>query len=140
MKKLKARRNVYLEEFDIEVKPYLNMDEINTIVEAVKDMTDYVERMALINMFVVKNATNMSDDDFAKLDVNLVVTSGFLYKVLGVVENLDMVYDCIAMYDGADYKIGVFLDKMLEEIQNMEKNAPKEGQLSELLNFIKEYK
>ena len=75
MKELKVNKeNVYLEEYDVYVKPYLTLSEKNYIYIELKDIDDYFERKIREIQLVASFCYNLEDG--TEIDCELIEASG----------------------------------------------------------------
>lgn len=75
MKELKVNKeNVYLEEYDVYVKPYLTLSEKNYVYTELKDIDDYFERKIREIQLVASLCYNLEDG--TEIDCGLIESSG----------------------------------------------------------------
>lgn len=91
MKQLKKMNAVYLEEYDVEVNPYLTTAQIQQIIDAVKKFDNWADREMNKNMLILFHATNIGQDGLEANDYELLETSGLIASVLKEIRNLDKI-------------------------------------------------
>ena len=67
MKKLTVPENIYLEKFDVNVKPYLSYAEIQAISKAVNNFDSWAEREVNLDMLLLHFATDIKDNVLQEL-------------------------------------------------------------------------
>lgn len=99
MKELKKPENVYLEEYDISVKPYLSYDEIQVILNAVDKFDKWSERQTNIDVLMLYFCTDIGKDKIEEIGHETLLASGLINAVRWNIDNINEVYDGIAYND-----------------------------------------
>ena len=95
MKEIKAMDKVYLEEYDVNVNPYLTYAQIQAIVNGVKGLDSWAEREQNIDMCVLAFATDIPTEKLEELGHDALLQSGLINAVCGEIKNLFSVYEAI---------------------------------------------
>ena len=95
MKEIKAANNVYLEEFDVQVNPYLTYAQIQAIVNGVKELDSWAEREQNIDMCVLAFATDIPTEKLEELGHDLLLQSGLINAVMWEIKNYHSIYEAI---------------------------------------------
>ena len=95
MKEIKAMDKVYLEEFDVNVNPYLTYAQIQAIVNGVKGLDSWAEREQNIDMCVLAFATDIPTEKLEEVGHDALLQSGLINAVCGEIKNLFSVYEAI---------------------------------------------
>lgn len=99
MKELKKPENVYLEKYDISVKPYLSYDEIQVILNAVEQFDTWSERQTNIDVLMLYFCTDIGKDKIEEIGHELLLSSGLIDDVRRKVANMNEVYAGLAYND-----------------------------------------
>lgn len=138
MKKLDKIKDVYLEKYDIHVRPYLTMDEIREIVIRALDENDFVEREVFINSCIVARCSDIPEEEMEQLTYGDLVQSGLLEDVLSVVKNANDIARFIEKNESVDNQVKIFLKELIKEIKKMDKKLPTGEELGKGLELLKE--
>lgn len=96
MKELQKPERIYIEEFDIYVKPRLSDAEIQQIANNVIKFKTWAEREKTMNLMMFIYATEISDEDeINALDYDLMNECGVFNTVWNTIHNADSILDAI---------------------------------------------
>ena len=157
MKELTMPRDVYLEEYDLNVRPYLTMEEIMSIGNLAVQTDNVVEQEMTIAMNVLICCTNLNVEDFQQtdesvdvLDISDLMIAGVWEGVKKEVANITLVYDYVDYFQSPQIAIAKFLNTTLPNmVDKYVDRLPKDGEwegvleqlpssLIEVLNIAKE--
>lgn len=157
MKELTMPRDVYLEEYDLNVRPYLTMEEIMSIGNLAVQTDNVLEQEMTIAMNVLICCTNLNVEDFQQtdervdvLDISDLMIAGVWESVKKEVANITLVYDYVDYFQSPQIAIAKFLNTTLPNmVDKYVDRLPKDGEwegvleqlpssLIEVLNIAKE--
>lgn len=126
MKELKLCGNIYNEDFEVEIRPYITKSEKSQIVEKMLEIDDYFDRQLYLDSAILSVCVNITE----KLDYDVVKTSGFLNVVKDYVqEDIKEIYNAIKYYESVDISVKKtlttltsFIDKGLNILPPKEKS------------------
>lgn len=96
MKELQKPERIYIEEFDIYVKPRLSDAEIQQIANNVIKFKTWAERERTMNLMMFIYATEISDEDeINALDYDLMNECGVFSAVWSTIQNAYSILDAI---------------------------------------------
>ena len=96
MKELQKPERIYIEKFDIYVKPRLSDAEIQQIANNVIKFKTWAERERTMNLMMFIYATEISDeDDINALDYDLMNECGVFSAVWNTIHNASSILDAI---------------------------------------------
>lgn len=96
MKELQKPERIYIEEFDIYVKPRLSDAEIQQIANNVIKFKTWAEREKTMNLMMFIYATEISDEDeINALDYDLMNECGVFSAVWSTIHNAHSILDAI---------------------------------------------
>lgn len=96
MKELQKPERIYIEKFDIYVKPRLSDAEIQQIANNVIKFKTWAERERTMNLMMFIYATEISDEDeINALDYDLMNECGIFNTVWNTIHNADSILDAI---------------------------------------------
>lgn len=96
MKELQKPERIYIEEFDIYVKPRLSDAEIQQIANNVIKFKTWAERERTMNLMIFIYATEISDEDeINALDYDLMNECGVFNTVWNTIHNAYSILDAI---------------------------------------------
>ena len=132
MKELQKPERIYIEEFDIYVKPRLSDAEIQQIANNVIKFKTWAERERTMNLMMFIYATEMSDEDeINALDYDLMNECGVFSAVWSTVHNAYSILDAIEFSESillALSQIAENLPEMLKPIGEVLKRHGKSTQ------------
>ena len=115
MKDISKLPPIYLEKYDIEVNPYLTYSQIQQIVNAVIGSDSWAERNQIIDLLILKHATNITIQEIEHYGHDLLLTSGLIDAVCGEVVNLSEVYKAIEYTESTARALA----QILKELPNL---------------------
>lgn len=132
MKELQKPERIYIEEFDIYVKPRLSDAEIQQIANNVIKFKTWAERERTMNLMMFIYATEISDEDeINALDYDLMNECGVFSEVWNTIHNADSILDAIEFSESillALSQIAENLPEMLKPIGEVLKRHGKPTQ------------
>lgn len=115
MKEIKNINNIYLNEFDVEVTPYLSYAQIQSIVNAVCKFDTWSDRQQNIDVLLLHHATNITVEEIEKYGHETFLQSGLLDEVKMNIKNLNQVYESIEYTQSTQRALA----QILKELPNM---------------------
>ena len=132
MKELQKPERIYIEEFDIYVKPRLSDAEIQQIANNVIKFKTWAERERTMNLMMFIYATEISDEDeINALDYDLMNECGVFNTVWNTIHNAHSILDAIEFSESillALSQIAENLPEMLKPIGEVLKRHDKSTQ------------
>lgn len=132
MKELQKPERIYIEKFDIYVKPRLSDAEIQQIANNVIKFKTWAERERTMNLMMFIYATEMSDEDeINALDYDLMNECGVFNTVWNTIHNASSILDAIEFSESillALSQIAENLPEMLKPIGEVLKRHGKSTQ------------
>lgn len=132
MKELQKPERIYIEEFDIYVKPRLSDAEIQQIANNVIKFKTWAERERTMNLMMFIYATEISDEDeINALDYDLMNECGVFNTVWNTIHNAYSILDAIEFSEStllALSQIAENLPEMLKPIGEVLKRHGKSTQ------------
>ena len=132
MKELQKPERIYIEKFDIYVKPRLSDAEIQQIANNVIKFKTWAERERTMNLMMFIYATEISDEDeINALDYDLMNECGVLNTVWNTIQNAYSILDAIEFSESillALSQIAENLPEMLKPIGEVLKRHGKSTQ------------
>lgn len=123
-----VEKSIYLKEFDIHVKKYLHPEQIQNIIQSLKEFKTWASREQNINMLILYYVTDIPKEELEKMDYSLIVSSGMMDAVKQNIENLQDLYNGIEWTESLQRSFSMFLkeapallkplQKILEERTN----------------------
>lgn len=125
MKELKVK-NVYLEKYDVEVKPYLTYAEVQAIINGVKKFETWTERETCKDMMLMVYATNIGAEVLEEIGHDTLLQSGLIDAVRSSVANFEDVDRGIAYEESATKSLRTLATKLpeiTEKLKEVNKGA-----------------
>lgn len=144
----------YSEKFDINIEPFIKVDDVVDIAETALTMDNPMEQEICIAVNVIRECTDANVDDYLdNLDVNKILYSGLWDEVKSHIKNVHDIYIYIGKKEDAEIAVARFLNvtatEFLNDINNklskyldtqdldaLIKDAP--TKLNEILDIVKE--
>ena len=150
MKELRMPKEMYFEEYDLHVRPYLTLEEALSIGELVVQADNPIEQEMTIAMntliccteltaedFQVPEAEGEEDADTDVLDIGDIMISGMWDVIKSEITNISMVYDYARYFESPQIAIAKFLNKTLPEmLDKYVDRLPKDGEWEEVIEKL----
>ena len=153
MKELKMPKEMYFEEYDLHVRPYLTLEEVISIGELVVQADNPIEQEMTIAMNTLICCTELTTEDFQApesedegdsesvdvdvLDIGDIMISGMWDEIKSEIANISMVYDYVRYFESPQIAIAKFLNKTLPEmLDKYVDRLPKDGEWEEVIEKL----
>lgn len=150
MKKLTMPKEVYFEEYDLHVRPYLTLEEVVSIGGLVVQADNPIEQEMTIAMNTLICCTELTVDDFQMsevedaedvdvdvLDIGEIILSGMWEEIKCEIINITMVYDYVKYFESPQIAIAKFLNQTLPEmLDKYVDRLPKDGEWEEVIEKL----
>ena len=133
MKELKKPERIYIEDFDIYVKPRLLDAEIQKICNNVIKFKTWAEREKTINLMTFIYATEIADkeDEINALNYDLMSECGVFEKVKEAVTNSGDVYKAVAFSESTLLALSQIADNLPEMLEPIKEVLKRHGRFTE---------
>lgn len=121
MKEIKSQEKIYLQNYEIEVVPYLTYTQIQQIINAVIKFDSWSERQQNIDLLLLYHTTNISTEEIEKYGHSLLLESGLIDAVKNVVKNLNQVYEGINYTESTQRSLTQIVKILTEKFNGLEK-------------------
>ena len=130
-------KELYLEKYDLHIRPYLTCEEIVSIGELAIQAENPIEQEMTIALNVLVCCTDLTEDEARELDLDVVLYSGLWDKMLEVIKNITSLYDYIAYFESANIAIARFLNKTIPDMaQEYIDKLPKDGEWEKVIEKL----
>ena len=153
MKELRMPKEMYFEEYDLHVRPYLTLEEVLSIGELVVQAANPIEQEMTIAMNTLICCTELTTEDFQApesegeedsesvdvdvLDIGDIMISGMWDEIKFEIVNISMVYDYVRYFESPQIAIAKFLNKTLPEmLDKYVDRLPKDGEWEEVIEKL----
>ena len=150
MKELRMPKEMYFEEYDLHVRPYLTLEEALSIGELVVQAANPIEQEMTIAMNTLICCTELTAEDFQApeaedgedvdvnvLDIGDIMISGMWKEIKSEIANISMVYDYVRYFESPQIAIAKFLNKTLPEmLDKYVDRLPKDGEWEEVIEKL----
>ena len=137
MKELEMPKELYLEKYDLHIRPYLTCEEIISIGELAIQAENPIEQEMTIALNVLVCCTDLTEDEARELDLDVVLYSGLWDEMLGIIKNITSLYDYIAYFESANIAIARFLNKTIPDMaQEYIDKLPKDGEWEKVIEKL----
>ena len=150
MQEIKMPKEMYFEEYDLHVRPYLTLEEVISIGELVVQADNPIEQEMTIAMNTLICCTNLTAEDFQApeaegeedadidvLDIGDIIISGMWDAIKSEIANISMVYDYVRYFESPQIAIAKFLNKTLPEmLDKYVDRLPKDGEWEEVIEKL----
>lgn len=148
MKEIKMPKEMYFEEYDLHVRPYLTLEEIMSIGELVVQADNPIEQEMTIAMNTLICCTELTTEDFQVpedaedadadvLDIGDIMISGMWDAIKYEIANISMIYDYVRYFESPQIAIAKFLNKTLPEmLDKYVDRLPKDGEWEEVIEKL----
>ena len=148
MKEIKMPKEMYFEEYDLHVRPYLTLEEVVSIGELVVQADNPIEQEMTIAMNTLICCTKLTAGDFQApedvedenadvLDIGDIIISGMWDAIKSEIANISMIYDYVRYFESPQIAIAKFLNKTLPEmLDRYVDRLPKDGEWEEVIEKL----
>lgn len=137
MKELEMPKELYLEKYDLHIRPYLTCEEIVSIGELAIQAENPIEQEMTIALNVLICCTDLTEDEARELDLDVILYSGLWDDMLGIIKNITSLYDYIAYFESANIAIARFLNKTIPDMaQEYIDKLPKDGEWEKVIEKL----
>ena len=152
MKELTMPKEMYFEEYDLHVRPYLTLEEVVSIGELVIQADNPVEQEMTIAMNTLICCTELTAEDFQApevegeedadvdadvLDIGDIIISGMWDEIKFEIVNIPMVYDYVKYFESPQIAIAKFLNQTLPNmLDKYVDRLPKDGEWEEVIEKL----
>lgn len=150
MKELKMPKEMYFEEYDLYVRPYLTLEEVVSIGELVVQADNPIEQEMTIAMNTLICCTKLTAEDFQApesegeedadvdiLDIGDIMISGMWGVIKDEIANISMVYDYVRYFESPQIAIARFLNQTLPNmLDKYVDKLPKDGEWEEVIEKL----
>ena len=150
MKELKMPKEMYFEEYDLHVRPYLTLEEVVSIGELVVQADNPIEQEMTIAMNTLICCTELTAEDFQApeaegegdvdvdvLDIGNIMISGMWDAIKDEISNISMVYDYVKYFESPQIAIAKFLNQTLPNmLDKYVDKLPKDGEWEEVIEKL----
>ena len=148
MKELKMPKEMYFEEYDLHVRPYLTLEEVVSIGELVVQADNPVEQEMTIAMNTLICCTELTAEDFQApedaedadadvLDIGDIMISGMWDEIKFEIDNISMVYDYVRYFESPQIAIAKFLNQTLPNmLDKYVDRLPKDGEWEKVIEKL----
>ena len=152
MKEIKMPKEMYFEEYDLYVRPYLTLEEVISIGELVVQADNPIEQEMTIAMNTLICCTKLTAEDFQApevegeevedadvdvLDIGDIMISGMWDEIKFEIANISMVYDYVRYFESPQIAIAKFLNQTLPNmLDKYVDRLPKDGEWEEVIEKL----
>lgn len=132
MKELQKPERIYIEEFDIYVKPRLSDAEIQQIANNVIKFKTWAERERTMNLMMFVYATEISDEDeINALDYDLMNECGVFNTVRSTIHNAYSILDAIEFSESTLLALSQIAENLPEMLKPIGEVLKRHGKSTE---------
>ena len=150
MKEIKMPKEMYFEEYDLYVRPYLTLEEVISIGELVVQADNPIEQEMTIAMNTLICCTKLTAEDFQApeaegeedadadiLDIGDIIISGMWDAIKDEISNISMIYDYVRYFESPQIAIAKFLNQTLPNmLDKYVDKLPKDGEWEEVIEKL----
>ena len=150
MKELRMPKEMYFEEYDLHVRPYLTLEEVLSIGELVVQADNPIEQEMTIAMNTLICCTELTAEDFQApeaedeeeanvdvLDIGDIMISGMWDVIKDEISNISMVYDYVKYFESPQIAIAKFLNQTLPNmLDKYVDKLPKDGEWEKVIEKL----
>lgn len=121
MKELQRAKDIYLEEYEVNVSPYLEMAQIAAIVEGVCAIEngDFLTRKMNEDMLVLLYGTDIGQKTLESANYEDLVTSGLIRSVRNHIKNIDLVKEGIEYSESFARNLSLLAPKIMPLVEKV---------------------
>ena len=112
MKELKELEDIYLQEFDVRVKRYLTLSQIQKIIDEALMVENFEERESIVDYLTLCYCTDIGQKVIEDLGPDLFVQSGLMDKVKECIINFDKLEEGLTYHESTGKALRMIVKKM----------------------------
>lgn len=137
MKELEMPKELYLEKYDLHIRPYLTCEEIISIGELAIQAENPIEQEMTIALNVLVCCTDLTEDEARELDLDVILYSGLWDEMLEIIKNIASLYAYINYFESSDIAIARFLNRTIPNmVQEYIDKLPKDGEWEKVIEKL----
>ena len=139
MKELEMPKELYLEKYDLHIRPYLTCEEIISIGELAIQTENPIEQEMTIALNVLVCCTDLTEDEARELDLDVVLYGGLWDDILerDIIKNIASLYAYINYFESSDIAIARFLNRTIPNMaQEYIDKLPKDGEWEKVIEKL----
>lgn len=124
MKDIKAKNKIIVDEYGIEVNPYLTYAQIQQIINSVCAFENWSDRQQNMDMLILYHTTDIGKDNIEKMGHDLLKNSGLIDEVYKRIVNISQVYEGIKYTESIERSLSSIVKKfpkMFDKINEVQK-------------------
>lgn len=123
MKEIAVKEPVHLDNYDIDVQPYLTSGQIQSIATAVSQFDDWKDREQAVDMMLLYYVTNIGKEKIEEVGHDKLLCSGLIDEVKINVLNFWQIYKAIDYTESFNRMVIQISKKMPDLMAKLEKNV-----------------
>nr|DAN12848.1 MAG TPA: hypothetical protein [Caudoviricetes sp.] len=123
MKEIAVKEPVHLDNYDIDVQPYLTSGQIQSIATAVSQFDEWKDREQAVDMMLLYYVTNMSKEKIEEIGHDKLLCSGLIDEVKINVLNFWQIYKAVDYTESFNRMLIQISKKMPDLMAKLEKNV-----------------
>lgn len=123
MKEIVVKEPVHLDNYDIDVQPYLTSGQIQSIATAVSQFDDWKDREQAVDMMLLYYVTNMGKEKIEEVGHDKLLCSGLIDEVKINVLNFWQIYKAVDYTESFNRMLIQISKKMPDLMAKLEKNV-----------------
>lgn len=122
MKELKELSSIYLKDFDVEVRPYLSLSQIQKIINEVLLVNNFEERESIIDYLILCYCTNIEQKRIDELGADIFIQSGLMDEIKNNIVNFDKLIEGIKYHESTGKALRMIAKNIPEDFSHILKN------------------
>lgn len=122
MKELKELSSIYLKDFDVEVRPYLSLSQIQKIINEVLLVNNFEERESIIDYLILCYCTNIEQKRIDELGADIFIQSGLMDEIKNSIVNFDKLIEGIKYHESTGKALRMIAKNIPEDFSHILKN------------------
>ena len=122
MKELKELSSIYLKDFDVEVRPYLSLCQIQKIINEVLLVNNFEERESIIDYLILCYCTNIEQKRIDELGADIFIQSGLMDEIKNSIVNFDKLIEGIKYHESTGKALRMIAKNIPEDFSHILKN------------------
>lgn len=127
MKELKSISPLYLEEYDVSIKPYLTYAQIQNIVNSIVTTNTWAEKQQNIDMLLLYYVTDIGREQLEKYTHDELLQSGLIEKVKKCVLNYNIIEEAISYTTSVQKSLTTIVKELSNKLEAINKKGKSNG-------------
>lgn len=121
MKQLEKAKEIYLEEYEVFVRPYLTLEQVESIVNGIcaLENNDFSERKMCEDGLILYHATDIEKEEIESIPYEVLIESGLISAVRSEIKNIGLIQEGITYAESFTRSLSILAPKIIPMMEKL---------------------